>query len=324
MAEVLRAGRGVASFADLRAAGCTRAAVRWAVGSGVLHRLAAGHVASTAVWDVADDRGRHLLELRAALARAPGTVAAAGSAAVVWGLPLPGPPPDRPVLVRPRTTARPQHGARTRTTVLRRAWLRSDEHRRGPGGLPVTTPGRTFVDLARHSSFPWALAAVDAVRRFHRADAAELVELVRRQTGSPGAGRALRAASASTRDAESPLESVARAVQIELGLPVPALQVWIGEREPEFRVDMLVERFATVVEADGRLKYDGPTARGGQVWADKRRLDRLLDLGYDCHRFVMDDVARPEAWGRSLVQVFERSQRRRGRPAPRLDLPWLT
>lgn len=85
---------------------------------------------------------------------------------------------------------------------------------------------------------------------------------------------------------------------------------------------MLVRRYAVVVEADGRLKYEGPTSRPGQAWAEKRRQDRLLVLGYDCIRFVAADEYRPRAWGRELLTAFARSARRMGRPTPRFDLPW--
>jgi very-short-patch-repair endonuclease len=303
-------------------AGCTRSGIRWALQRGELHRLAPGMLTATSIWEAADDRARHLLLLRASLAVNPGTVAAGTSAAVVWGLPLPG-PPGSPVVLRPRTATRPQYGQRSRTTVVRRAWLRPDEHVIGPGTLPMTSPARTFVDCARGMTFPWAVAVADAVRRAHRCTVPDLVAAATSQEGIAGAPRAARAASVARSDAESPLESLARAVQIELGLPVPRTQVWIGEHRPEYRVDMLVEEFATVVEADGRIKYDGSTARPDSPWAEKRRTDRLLDLGYDCHRFVSSDLARPTAWGRALVRVFERSQRRRGQPPPRLHLPWL-
>jgi len=186
----------------------------------------------------------------------------------------------------------------------------------------VTTPERTFVDLCRGLSLPWSLAVADAVRRRYGRSRAELLTAVDRNPSSSGREKAGRVAGLAVSLAESPLESVARGVQVELGLPVPEVQVWIGHERPEFRVDMLVRRFAVVVEADGRLKYEGPSARPGQAWLDKRRLDRLLVLGYDCQPFVAADGHRPQAWGRDLLATFARSCRRRGLEVPRLDLPW--
>ncbi len=103
---------------------------------------------------------------------------------------------------------------------------------------------------------------------------------------------------------------------------MPQVQAWVGEQRPEFRVDMLVTQHATVVEADGRVKYDGPDAPHDRRWQDKRRQDRLLDLGYDCHRFVAADTSRPTAWGRELLRTFARSHARRGLPVPSFVYPW--
>lgn len=239
----------------------------------------------------------------------------------MWGLPLPGAPPDRPVVLRPRSTGRPERGSRSGQVTVRRAWLSPDETTRRHG-IPVTDPARTFVDLARSLDLPWSLAVADAVRREHGCSREALVEAVGRHPTAAGHARSLRVALLSEHLVESPLESLARGVQVALGLPLPEVQVWVGRDEPELRVDMLVRRYGVVVEADGRLKYEGPTSRPGTAWAEKRRTDRLLDLGYDCHRFVHADVLRPEAWGRGLLSTFARSARRTGRPPPDLDLPW--
>lgn len=311
---------GVVLPGDARAAGVTDAALRWAVRKGDLVRVGPGGYAPAELWQQQDLRGRHLLAVRAALARHPGAVVAAESAAVVWGLPLPGDPPVAPVLLRPRSSDRPEHGRRGAVT-MRRAWLAAAEST-SVGGIRTTTAQRTFVDLARHLDLPWSLAVADAVRRRTACSAEDLVLAVDRHPAARGQVRARLAAVSSVGLAESPLESLARGVQLGLGLPVPAVQVWIGAERPEFRVDMLVEEHATVVEADGRLKYEGSTATPGQVWVDKRRTDRLLDLGYDMCRFVFADARRPEEWGRGLLRVFARSARRRGLPAPRLSYPW--
>ncbi|MGJ7442765.1 type IV toxin-antitoxin system AbiEi family antitoxin domain-containing protein [Aquipuribacter sp. MA13-6] len=318
----MAAGRqGLVMAGDCVAAGVSRATVRWAVASGSLVAVGRGAWVGVETWESADARSRHLLALRAALHRCPGAVATAESAAIVWDLPLPGPPPALPVLLRPRSTDRPERGGRSGGVLTRRAWLEGDEVARHRGVL-VTTPARTFVDLCRGSSLPWSLAVADAARRRHGCTRDELLDAADRRPSAAGHARARRVAAVAESLVESPLESVARGVQLELGLPLPEVQVWIGRQRPEFRVDMLVRCFAVVVEADGRLKYDGPTARTGQAWQDKRRLDRLLTLGYDCQPFVAADSHRPRAWGRELLATFARSCRRLGRPPPRLDLPW--
>ncbi len=313
-------GGGLVLREGARRFGVTESALRWAVRTGELVRVGPGGFAPAEVWERQDARGRHLLAVRAALARHPDAVAAAESAAVVWGLPLPGDPPAVPVLMRPRSHDRPEHGRRGAVT-MRRAWLSRDE-RTTVQDVRTTTAERAFVDVSRALALPWSLAVADAVRRRSGCSVEDLVLAVDRHPEARGHALARRAAVASVAAAESPLESLARGVQLRLGLPTPAVQVWIGDRRPEYRVDMLVEEHATVVEADGRGKYEGATAAPGQAWEDKRRTDRLLDLGYDMCRFVFADERRPEAWGRGLLRVFARSARRRGLPEPRLSFPW--
>lgn len=313
-------GTGLVLLADARAAGVTDATLRWAVEQGRLLRVCSGAFVPAESWGRAGARERHRWRVRAALARTPGTVAAAGSAAVLWDLPLPGPPPERPVLLRPRTAGRPEPGQARRGT-LRRAWLADDEVTRVDGS-PVTTAARTWLDLSRQLELPWSLAVADAARRTVGLSVADLAAAAARHPHAAGHARAAAVARLSENLVESPLESLCRGVQHQLGLPRPAVQAWVGDRRPELRVDMLVKEYATAIEADGRLKYEGASAAPGQVWADKRRVDRLLDLGYDCHRFVTADMSRPKAWGRSLLGTFARSQRRRGLPVPDFRYPW--
>lgn len=312
---------GLVLSTQARAAGVPVGVVRWAVHSGELVRVAPGAYVPRPVWEPATSAARHLLLLRAALHRSPRAVAAGSSAAVVWGLPLPSAEPRAPVLVTPRTATRPQYGGRSPVATSRRAWLSPDEVT-SVRSIPVTRPERTFVDLSRTLDLPWSLAVADAVRRLHRVSREELVAAAARNPRAPGHRRALTAAQHAEHLVESPLESLARGVQIQLGLPVPRVQVWVGRDRAEFRVDMLVDEHATVVEADGRLKYDGPDAAPDARWAEKRRQDRLLDLGYDCHRFVAADAHRPQAWGQSLLRTFHRSHRRRGLPPPTFTFPW--
>ena len=59
--------------------------------------------------------------------------------------------------------------------------------------------------------------------------------------------------------AESPLESIARVVFRDCGLPVPSLQAWLGgTTEPVGRVDFYWKKYRTVAEVDGAIKYADP------------------------------------------------------------------
>lgn len=319
--QIAAAEHGLVLWAQARAAGVPVGVLRWGVRVGHLTRIARGAYVERSVWDQASHTLRHELAVRAACARSPGAVVAGCSAAVLLGLPLPPHAVSSPVLLSPRTLLRPEHGEVSAAAVSRRAWLDAGEVT-CVRGLRVTVPVRTFVDVSRQLDLPWSLAVADAVRRTHRTTCEDLVAAASRNVRAPGHRQTLLAARHAKHLVESPLESLARGVQLLLGLPLPRVQAWVGDDRAELRVDMLVDEHATVVEADGRLKYDGPDAPSDRRWKDKRRQDRLLELGYDCHRFVAADLHRPVDWGRGLLRTFARSHQRRGLPVPDLRYPW--
>ena len=78
--------------------------------------------------------------------------------------------------------------------------------------------------------------------------------------------------------AESPLESIARVVFRDCGLPPPDLQVWLGGvAEPVGRVDFYWKRYLTVAEVDGDMKYQDPARAKAQL----RRDSLLRSDGYE-------------------------------------------
>lgn len=158
--------------------------------------------------------------------------------------------------------------------------------------------------------------------------ALELQGRAARNPTAPGHPTAVLVAQHASDKPESALESVNRGVMIELGLPVPEPQVVLGDRLRSYRVDLLVAECWTVVESDGKVKYDDTTATvdpAERVWLDKRRRDYLHDWGYEVVRFVMADQRNPTAWGRRCVRSFERAHERRGLPTPDWGsrLAWL-
>ena len=107
--------------------------------------------------------------------------------------------------------------------------------------------------------------------------------------------RGIRAAAAvvefADRKSESALESVARVVFRDLGLPPPELQVWLGRDQDAVRVDFLWRRYRTVVEVDGAVKCrelaDDPGTRARQQLL---RDAFLRELGYEVAHFSWNDV----------------------------------
>ncbi|MGF1648136.1 MAG: type IV toxin-antitoxin system AbiEi family antitoxin domain-containing protein [Kineosporiaceae bacterium] len=314
LGAALAAHRGVASVADLVRAGVSRKVCHWAVSSGTALRVGRGVVADPAVWASLDDRGRHVSVCRALVGRCRSEVVlAAHSAAVAWGLPTRGGPPRTPVLLQRRTAGRPEFGGRSESAVRRRAWVRDDDLAEVEG-LAVTSLARTVVDVARHEPVVWGLAAADAARA-RGGTREDLLAAVHAVGPVPGSRRAALVARWADGRAESPLESVARGTVLLLGLPPPDLQVRLDVGDRRYRVDLLVREFCTVVEVDGKVKYEDRE----QSWRDKRRRDDLLETGHEVARFVASDAYRPARWGRRLLQTFQRAAARHGLPDPAVD-----
>lgn len=92
---------------------------------------------------------------------------------------------------------------------------------------------------------------------------------------------------------DSILESDARVVWAEAGLPAPVQQEVI-RRDGRFlaRVDFLWKLARLVVEVDGLAKY----SEAGELQREKARHNALVALGYTVLRFTWADIThRPEA-----------------------------
>ncbi|MGD0698617.1 MAG: DUF559 domain-containing protein [Trebonia sp.] len=132
--------------------------------------------------------------------------------------------------------------------------------------------------------------------------------------GWPGIGNARTVVDFASSSAESVLESCARVVFHEQGLPPPELQVAIfgqgGSRIA--RVDFLWRECGVVAEADGLLKYQA----GADAIAELKR-DRLLrERGLEVIHFTWEELFRePERVERRILAAFERARRLRRPPA---------
>ncbi|TDD17033.1 hypothetical protein E1218_28640 [Kribbella turkmenica] len=245
----------------------------------------------------------------------PGTVVSHFSAAELRGLRVWGTGTSGPVwLTRPPGT---QRNLRNADVVLRRAGLPASElqHHRG---LVLTSDARTTVDLARELPLREAVVTVDdtLARAVSRA---ELEAVMEGQERWPSIRAARAAVALGDPRSESALESFARVVFLEAGLPVPVLQAqfWDGYRWMVERVDFWSPEFRTVAEADGLQKFEAPTAQ------ERRRLlrrsyerdQRLTDHGLELIHFGWEDaVRRPQQLVRRLRSAFHRGIQRAGDP----------
>jgi len=229
-------------------------------------------------------RAEHLQRVRlVAGSLPPDAVVSHESAAIVHGFPLYTLPAAVKV-TRPRGRT-----ARTSDVHVHVAQLRGHDVA-VVGDLPVTSGARTAVDIARRVPFREGLVVMDgAIRR--RTTRSALWEAVRHQWVWPGVRHAAIAVRHANGNAETALESVVRSRFIELGLPMPELQVDVRDAGGRFigRVDFDLPAYNTVGEADGRVKY-----LEDELWLEKLRQEALEDTGREVIRWTWHSAHAPD------------------------------
>jgi hypothetical protein len=230
------------------------------------------------------DRSADLLQrVRAVLLGAPaGALVSHQTAASLFGLQIPLSPEDVRVhlTVPPPTRVRHRADRRIHVSAVPAAQIQ----RRA--GVALTSPGRTWLDLAAHLPAGALLAVTDQMlargyppRGFDRVLAA-----------APGArGKRIAREVVAVADplAGSPMESVLRWLLHEAGLPAPVLQhvVMDGDDRRLGRVDLAWPDRRVLVE------FDGNVHRERRVFVDDlRRQNGLVLAGWTVLRFTSADV----------------------------------
>lgn len=290
-------------------------------------RLRRGVYIATADVATTDARQRHLMDcLAVLLVLDAGPVLSHASAARLHGLIVPR---QQPGDVRVTATDQWRRGRGYRVA---RASLPDDDV------LPwlafgTTTVARTLVDCAREWSLTAGVVAMDAALHELKVDRAELHRAVLAGSHRVGIAGAARALELSDGRAESPLETRGRLALLSAGLPRPELQVEIHDDAGRIgRVDAWYDEAAIALEFDGRVKYSEPrdaSSSAEVLWKEKRREDRMREVGVRFVRIVNDDLGAPwrdkVARIRSLLDapyVGERRFRtvRQAEPARRSDV----
>jgi very-short-patch-repair endonuclease len=290
IAQLAARQRGVVTRGQLLDAGLTAHAIDHRLRSARLHAL---HRGVYLVGHAAAVPGAR--ELAAALACGPDAMVSHRSAAWLWRL-LSEHMGDPEVTV-------PRDCRRTGIRVhLVAALARRDV--RKLGGIPITSPARTIVDLAAVVSvrdLERALAEAEARRLTRRS---ELVSLLARLPRRPGVAalRGLLEADAEptlTRsEAEERLLALIRAAE----LPAPDVNVRIGGYE----VDFLWRDQKLVVEVDGFRFHSSRTA----FERDRRRDAQLEAQGYRVIRVTWHQiVSEPHATLVLVAQALAQSGR---------------
>lgn len=229
-----------------------------------------------------------LPRIRAVLIDAPaGALVSHSTAASLFGLQLPLVPRDARIhlTVPPSTRARHRADRKIHVSTVPAA------HIQRRAGVALTSPGRTWLDLAAHVPPGALLAITDQMlrRRYPRSGFDRML------ASAPGVRgkRTARAVLAIAHPlAGSPMESVLRWLIHEAGLPAPVLQHVVRDGDGRFlgEVDLAWPDQRLLVE------FDGNVHRERRVFVDDvRRQNGLVLAGWTVLRFTSADVlGRPE------------------------------
>ncbi|WP_051399891.1 type IV toxin-antitoxin system AbiEi family antitoxin domain-containing protein [Haloechinothrix halophila] len=309
------ASSGLFTAAQVRAAGCDKAAIRRALRTGMWVALRRGvYVEASRLTAVAGcAERRHALDVAAVrLVLGLDAVAGGESAARILGLDLLNPATSEPVLV----TDTAVRGTHRNGYVLRTAALPGN-HRAIRHGVPITSAARTAVDLARTRSFAEGVVVADSALRQGLVTVDQLRDVTIDCWTWSGIARARQVVDFADPRAESVLESLSRVAIHAQNLPAPRTQVTLGDAAgPRCRVDFLWDDVRVVGEADGLGKYEPGGGRRTRdiLRAEKRREEWLSDAGYEVVRWGWEDANDPSRLARRLQAAFTRgAERQRGR-----------
>jgi len=315
--QIIVRQQGLATRAQLAAAGLSRRRLDRLVGSGALTGSGrglyrhgppiarAGHLLSGGSRDPG-----YVAEVRAALLRlGAGACAARRTAAVLWGFDM---------LVEPASVeVDVPHGRRVELPGVEAQQSRSVGRvllRPVAGCEPIaaTSAVDTVLDCAVDRPLQEAVAIADSALRTRACTVKALRRAATARRGTPFAGRIWRVLRWTDRRSGSVLESALRVLLCEAGLVPPSTQHCLRDADGRLvaRVDVAwpVERL--VVEADGRRWHDPEDRRVLDRW----RSNACATLGWLVLRFSWADVVHhPE---RVVASVRETLAAIRARAAP--------
>jgi hypothetical protein len=154
-------------------------------------------------------------------------------------------------------------------------------------GRLASTPAWTAVEVARSLRRPRALATLDAALRSGTCDLRQLRAAAARQAGRRGIVAVRGLIPLARAEAESPMESEARLVMIDGGLPPSALQYEIVDRNRRvWRVDFAWPDRKVAAEYDGFDWHSDPDS----FRKDRQKRAALQEIGWAVVSVVFDDV----------------------------------
>jgi hypothetical protein len=171
-------------------------------------------------------------------------------------------------------------------------------------GVPLTTVARTLVDLAGTLERLHVVWAIDDALRRGLCRREQLEAACQRYSSRAGADATARLAEADG-VAESILETAGRLALIDRGVPLPVPQYCVLNTDGSLiaRLDGGYPRRMLGLEFDGREMHGRPEA----AFHDRRRQNRLEQLGWNVLRFTWWDVVRdPDAFANDVRRALAR------------------
>lgn len=156
----------------------------------------------------------------------------------------------------------------------------------------VTTPLRTVIDCARTLPFDEALAVADSALRSRKVSRSELIAAGAAARG-PGSVAVKLVAKHASDKADNPLESVLRALTIEVGLELTP-QLHVAEPGVFAVVDLGSEHLRLIIEAEG---YETHGTRKG-LRRDCCRHTEFAIFGWTSLRYAYEDTMFEQDWVR--------------------------
>jgi hypothetical protein len=197
-------------------------------------------------------------------------------------------------------------GVRMRPTVGLMVHQRVGAPLRQVAGRWATAPAWTAVEVARQLRRPRALATLDAALHGLTCTRAELESAVREQKGRRGIVHVRELLQYADGRAESGMESEARLVMIDYGLPLPELQYEIPGRDGEvWRVDFAWPEYRVAAEYESIDWHAGKA----EMLRDKKRFAGIQETAWTLIPIVVDDVRRyPRRFAERIDYHLSRAQ----------------
>ena len=170
-----------------------------------------------------------------------------------------------------------------------RAWSDryDDDEVEVSGGVVVTTPERTALDIACRYPLDRAVAAIDALARATKLKVVDVEALAERYRGRRGIRAARTALDLVDAGAESPQETRVRLLLIRAGFPRPETQLAIYDGYGQLVAELDMGWRDVMVGVD----YEGDHHRTRRQFdRDIRRLEAVADLGWNDVRVTAQDT----------------------------------